>query len=425
MHNSPSHLVAGHPGQQEVIDAIVLASDENVAEEGAKRTLEPAASPRLQARAVPASPLDAGLSTQSAVSPALHTAPAWRFGPPSLPICSVPALNPPSAPVVVAHGYPATPSAFPIPAAAALPMLMYPVPAQPFFFPMPIFPMCFAPPANIPPSARPDSIGDEPPAKRRRTGEAEPVPPSPPVPVKSASLPVPALRPQAGGRQERPVVPAGEPRPGSVSENYAIEGVTDADLLRCVQWLGLEPGSGMKLIKIAFVKYRQFDSTNERFEVTRQVLGLLDLTAKKNAQETTRISQELLVKLVASTACFLNSSYAYFVTSREAQKASALCRLSLGLLGESQGVSSLLKKHALFETVDDYKFVGGKARFEFILWCHEKDIRLSASELDALHMKKMVSSKNYLKIYTSIKSAEAPDKKDQVRQIRSSIIHVS
>jgi hypothetical protein len=261
-------------------------------------------------------------------------------------------------------------------------------------------------PAFMPQWVRLPTSVEENPAKRQRVEEINSV--QPPVPVFSilSSLPVLAMRPQSIGMTTTFSPSPAKSDTGAVTENYLVEGVTDDDLVQCVQYLGLEYTSGKVLMRAIFVRMGCPYSSDQRFETMKEVLSLLNMIGenigKKSEQGKLEIPEKLLKKLVFSSLKFLNNTENDFRTKRDLRNIQ-MRKLVLALLNNNSQVCSLLEKFTCFNVRDDYRFVGGETRFRVICWCNSNKILLTENEIDKLSKININKTKDILPIYKKIK----------------------
>jgi hypothetical protein len=261
-------------------------------------------------------------------------------------------------------------------------------------------------PAFIPQWVRLPTSVEENPAKRQRVEEINSV--QPPVPVFSilSSLPVRAMRPQSIGMTTTFSPSPAKSDTGAVTENYLVEGVTDDDLVQCVQYLGLEYYSGKVLMRDIFIKMECSYSLDQRFETMKAVLSLLNMIGenigKKSEQGKLEIPEKLLKKLVFSSSIFLNNTEKDF-RKRGDLRHIQMRKLVLALLNNNSQVCNLLEKCTCFNVRDDYRFVGEATRFKFICWCNSNKILLTENEIDKLSKMNLKTTKNIPSIYRNIK----------------------
>ncbi len=260
------------------------------------------------------------------------------------------------------------------------------------------FPAWTADPSSVPPvvpqirthwpSAVPQwmvlpAIVEENPAEKQKVEGTHPPQLTAPSSFLRSSLPVLAMRSQTKDLSTPPDSPLADAKRGEATQNYWLEDVTDADLAKCVQWLGLEQKNGMHLMQHIFVQNVLGVQIDAHVENMKASIAMLMLVGEKIGQGGKNMSRPLIANLIASTACYLKNVHNKFRHSSSVNKALVI-KFTLALLNQFPVVCGLFQKYANLKNLDDYRFVGGMRRFEFILWCNQEKIQLTEAELDAL-----------------------------------------
>jgi hypothetical protein len=227
-------------------------------------------------------------------------------------------------------------------------------------------------------------------AKRLRIEPAALLPSAAPLPSLPLSAPLLAIRSQNSSisapmpTAERQPVPAPAPSPGVASENYAIEGVTDADLYQCVQLLGWDADKGMVFLKtIARVNIRLDDFRMDAPALASKTIAFVDALTAGVDQGVRLMPPALKRKMLDTAVNFLRKMCAVARGDRVSVTHEVKVQM-LALLNKNGAALQYIRKHGGLETADDFRFVSGPLRFNFMVWCSDKKIRLTDKELEYL-----------------------------------------
>lgn len=263
-------------------------------------------------------------------------------------------------------------------------------------------------PATMPRGMGLSTLIDESPAKRQRVEQANTPQSAHPSCSILSSLPVLAMRSPINGTTMLSAPQSTQSKAGAVSENYSVEGVTDEDLVQCVECLGLEESSGMSLMRHIFIRGIHGYSLEDWAGNMKASLSLLKLIVEDKDQRVKNIPPLLLSKLIASMSIFLNAAHNLFRHESKSYQI-LLNKLVMKILNQYPSASTLIKKYGIIDFADDYRFLGGKNKFEFILWCNKNEIYLTDSEVDTLISRKFKN--NNPLIYSIIKDKKKPEMK--------------
>ncbi len=227
-------------------------------------------------------------------------------------------------------------------------------------------------------------------AKRLRIEPAALLPSAAPLPSLPLSAPLLAIRSQNSSIPApmvpavRQPMPASAPAPGVASENYAIEGVTDADLYQCVQLLGWDADAGMLFLKtIARVNIRLDDFRKDAPALASKTIAFLDALTAEVDQGLRLMPPALKRKMLDTAVNFLRKMCAVARGDRVSVTHEVKVQM-LVLLNKNEAALQYIRRHGGLETANDFRFVGGSFRFGFLVWCADKKIRLTDKELEYL-----------------------------------------
>ncbi|MCM0043945.1 MAG: hypothetical protein NBV65_04870 [Burkholderiaceae bacterium] len=225
-------------------------------------------------------------------------------------------------------------------------------------------------------------------AKRRRCEPADLLPSAAPLPSLPLSAPLLAIRSQNYSvsapmpTAERQPMPA--PAPGVASENYAIEGVTDADLYQCVQLLGWDADAGMVFLKtIAKVHITLADFREDAPALASKTIAFVDTLTAEVDQGLRLMPPALKRKMLDSAVNFLRKVCCGPMNHR-VSVTQKVKRQMLVFLNKNWAALEYIRRHGGLDTADDFRFVSGSSRFSFLVWCADKKIRLTDKELEYL-----------------------------------------
>ena len=81
-----------------------------------------------------------------------------------------------------------------------------------------------------------------------------------------------------------------------------------------------------------------------------------------------------------------------------------------GLFNRNWAALRSVQKYGIFEVYDNFRFVGGKRCFDVLVWCADKHIRLSASELACLQTLPLETGRcSASSVYETLKSLTRHD----------------
>lgn len=248
----------------------------------------------------------------------------------------------------------------------------------------------------------PAALEENPTKRQRIDGTQLPQLPAPSSFLRS-SVPALAMRSQTKDSERQPAPPVVNSKSGAATKTYWFEAVADDDLVQCVQWLGLEQKNGMDLMQHIFVQNILGVQTDAHVENMKASISMLMLVAEKIGQGGKNIPRRLIANLIASTASYLKNVHNKFRHSSSVNK-NLVIKFTLALLNQFALLFGLFQKYANLENLDDYRFVGGARRFEFIRWCNQEEIQLTEAEIDALIRLAMTGREKDSAIYHAIKT---------------------
>ncbi len=228
----------------------------------------------------------------------------------------------------------------------------------------------------------------EPAAKRRRVEPTDPLPPAAPLPSLPQSAPRLAMRSQAATipapMPAAACQPMPAPAPGVASKDYAIEGVTDADLYQCAQLLGWNAHAGLVFLKTIASRYIKLDDfCKDAPALASKTIALIDALTAELDQGVRLMPPALKRKMFDTAVNFLKKTCGLAKGDRRSVWRAIRWQM-LVLLNKNWAALQYLRKHGGLETGEDFRFVGGPSRFKFMVWCADNKIRPTDKELEYL-----------------------------------------
>lgn len=247
-------------------------------------------------------------------------------------------------------------------------------------------------------------------AKRRRIGGEETMPVVTPASSATPSAAVPAIRSQVFVKGSL------EPVPPDVMQSrttgvYWVPELCNADLFQAVNSLGLEIGSGMSFLSAMCAKHiRLTERGIVPMDMARDTLAFLALMVEKTSGKEVDLPEKLQKALVASAVRFLKNLYCHCRKSH-LSAANDIEKMAIRFFNTNWAVLRLVKQYAELRSYEDYRFIGGEARFDFLLWCAKEKVLLSDSELERFwNLKGAPIPKEMARVYRSLQSADESEK---------------
>lgn len=206
------------------------------------------------------------------------------------------------------------------------------------------------------------SMGDEPPAKRRRIAEGSDSTTALPS-EHTAELPI---------WHESRLVYGEDPTP-------------------YMEFLGLTDDKGKNFVKTIFTRKSSFKSNKERVDFLEKLFTHFSVALEKRRSGTTQLSDDQLGKLIVASFLRTKQISKYFDSMIKKNELSInISELVIGFINKNHCIAPYLKGGIKLDYQTSYLLFSSKPKLELMLWCAEQDISLNQEELKFLSAKKFM-----------------------------------
>ena len=207
------------------------------------------------------------------------------------------------------------------------------------------------------------SMGDEPPAKRRRIAEGSDSTTALPS-EHTAELPI---------WHESRLVYGEDPTP-------------------YMEFLGLTDEKGKNFVKTIFTRKSSFKSNKERVDFLEKLFTHFSVALEKRQSGTTQLSDDQLGKLIVASFLRTKQISKYFDSMIKKNELSInISELVIGFINKNHCIAPYLKGGIKLDYQTSYLLFSSKPKLELMLWCAEQDISLNQEELKFLSAEKFMA----------------------------------